>query len=248
MKIKKITKNMTYRRRYTQRGGIFGAISSLSNYAISTWNTLSTLASSALVKIPVDIINILRMSKSIVEDTNDAYRYYRYVATIDVDKLPRPISQVTKTRFVKIKNDLNKLLLYIKNTAISIRLCGIAYAYFTGNSDAYSKEVASLNAIEATENNPLHPLYPVRLKKIFDISMVAFYGDWYRYELNILMTKLVAVVHEITATAIGLPQIGDIESVTNPFISSSSTPIERSLSSYTSKNSFSLRRRKRKNS
>ena len=140
---------------------------------------------------------LFRLRVRIVEDTNDAYRYYRYVATIDVDKMPRPISHVTKTRFVKIKNDLNKLILYIKNTGISIRLCGIAYAYFTGNSDAYNKEVASLDAIEATESNPLHPLYPVRLKKIFDISMVAFYGDWYRYELNILMTKLVAIKQTI---------------------------------------------------
>lgn len=238
---------MTHRRRYTQQGGIFGAISSLSKYAISTWNTLSTLASSAFVKTPVEIINIFRMSKSIVEDTNDAYRYYRYVATIDVDKIPRPISQVTKTRFVKIKNDLNTMLLYIKNTAISIRLCGIAYAYLTGDSDAYNKEVASLNAIEATESNPLHPLYPVRLKKIFDISMVAVYGDWYRYELNILMTKLIAVVHEITATAIGLPQTGHIESVTSPFIFISSTPAEMSLSSYTKKASSS-RKGKRKTS
>ena len=62
------------------------------------------------------------------------------------------------------------------------------------------------------------------------------------------MTKLVAVVHEITATAIGLPQTGDIESVTTPFISIRSTPVEPSLSSYTSKNGSSLRRRKRKNS
>lgn len=190
-----------------QHGGIFGT---LSDYAISTWNAIT----SAWVSTPLTIFNITRMSVSIIEDTNHAYNYYRYATTIDVDRLHLP--QVTKDRFLQAKHKLNKMLVYIKNSKIGIRLCGIAYANYTKDQSAYEREVAALNEIEESTSNTLHPS---RLKQVFDISMVTWYGDWYRYELNILLTRLIAVVNEIIASFVGLPRIGDMEPNTHPFIS-----------------------------
>lgn len=190
-----------------QHGGIFGT---LSDYAISTWTAIT----SAWVSTPLTIFNITRMSVSLIEDTNHAYNYYRYATTIDVDRLHLP--QVTKDRFLQAKYKLNEMLVYIKNSKIGIRLCGIAYANYTKDQSAYYKEVAALNEIEESTSNTLHP---TRIKQIFDVGMVTFYGDWYRYELNILLTRLVAVVNEIIASFVGLPRIGDMEPNTHPFIS-----------------------------
>jgi len=190
-----------------QYGGIFGT---LSEYAISTWNTIT----SAWVSTPLTIFNITRMSVSLIEDTNHAYNYYRYATTIDSDRIPLP--QVTKDRFLQAKYKLNEMLVYIKNSKIGIRLCGIAYANYTKDKVAYDREVKALNEIEESTSNTLHPS---RLKQVFDVSMVTWYGDWYRYELNILLTRLIAVVNEITALVIGLPRIGDMEPNTHPFIS-----------------------------
>jgi hypothetical protein len=212
--IKKIKINNTKRRgskHLNQYGGIFRT---LSDYAISTWNAIT----SAWVSTPLTIFNITRMSVSIIEDTNHAYHYYRYATTIDVDKLHLP--QVTKDRFLEAKHKLNEMLVYIKNSKIGIRLCGIAYANYTKNQSAYDREVAALNEIEESTSNTLHP---TRIKQIFDVGMVTFYGDWYRYELNILLTRLVAVVNEIIASFVRLPRIGDMEPNTQPFISISHT-------------------------
>jgi len=212
--IKKIKINNTKRRgskHLNQYGGIFGT---LSDYAISTWNTIT----SAWVTTPLAIYNITRMSVSIIEDTNHAYNYYRYATTIDVDRLHLP--QVTKDRFLEAKHKLNEMLVYIKHSKIGIRLCGIAYANYTQNQSAYNREVAALNEIEESTSNTLHP---TRIKQFFDVSMVTLYSDWYRYELNILLTRLVAVVNEIIASFVRLPRIGDMEPNAHPFISISHT-------------------------
>ena len=213
--IKKIKINNTTRRnnrkynelRLNQHGGIFGT---LTDYAISTWNTVT----SAWVSTPLTIFNITRMSVSIIEDTNHAHNYYRYATTIDIDRIP--LSQDTKDRFLQAKYKLNEMLVYIKNSKIGIRLCGIAYANYTKDKVAYNREVEALNKIEESTSNTLHPS---RLKQVFDVSMVTFYGDWYRYELNILLTRLIAVVNEIIALVIGMPRIGDMEPNTHSFIS-----------------------------
>jgi hypothetical protein len=168
-----------------------------------------------------------RSAAALVHDLNRAYEFYSYCETISLDKIT---NEPLKQRFIMMTTKLGKLIMSIKNGAVISKMLGAIHSAISKNRDAYAKDIDALSkmSINARDDAPKPPETIIhKLSSIttttFNTSIITVLGDWYRYELNIDLTNLMAIVTEL----IGLSVLTTTRA--SPLVSASAHQIPSSI-------------------
>lgn len=170
-----------------------------------------------------------RSAAALIHDINRAHEFYSYCETISIDKIP---NEALKERFIMTTTKLGKLIMSIKNGAVVPKMMGAIHSAISRNRVDYNKDIEALGkmSINAQDDVPKPP--ETILNKLSSISTTAFntsiitvLGDWYRYELNIDLTNLIAVVTEL----IGLSVLTTATKRASPLVSAPASEIPSSI-------------------
>ena len=147
-----------------------------------------------------------RSAAALIHDLNRAYEFYSYCETISVDNIP---NEMLKQRFIMMTTKLGKLIMSIKNGAVISKMMGAIHSAISQNKEAYSKDIESLSNMSIITHDDAQKPPETILKKLtvisttaFNTSIITVLGDWYRYELNIDLTNLIAVVTELIGLSV----------------------------------------------
>jgi hypothetical protein len=170
-----------------------------------------------LSKIP----DATRAAAALIHDVNRAYEFYSYCESINLDTIP---NEALKQRFTMMMTKLGKLIMSIKSGAVVPKMVGALHSIVSKNKEAYNREVEALSkiAISTREDVPKPP--ETILSKLtavatttFNTSIITMLGDWYRYEINIDLTNLMAVVTEM----VGLSVLNTVKRIPTPLVTPS---------------------------
>ena len=215
---KKTKRKLKSRRR--NGGAKIAALKSVFDFILSppTWFTILTKAPDAA-----------RSAAALIHDINRAHEFYSYCETISLDKIP---NEALKERFILTTTKLGKLILSIKTGAVVPKIMGAIHSAISRNRVEYNKDIEALGnmSINAQDDVPKPP--ETILNKLSSISTTTFnttiitiLGDWYRYELNIDLTNLIAVVTEL----IGLSVLTTVTKRASPLVSAPASEIPSSI-------------------
>ena len=190
------------KRHYSLRGG-GGFISDIwamgNKYHSSWWGTY-------ISGLPA----MSRSAMSLLHETNIAFEFYTYCNNIDVLRLVgsdddegsgiKKIILVPGTidRFNGRMLKLKQFLTTIINSAVLPKMFGYGYAKATGDEKEYNKIIKDFSKIHEQINDEK----PSNLSVMANEGMIAMWGDWYRYELNIHVTNLLTIVEEIIGMSV----------------------------------------------
>lgn len=215
---KKTKRKLQTRRR--NGGAKTAAFSSVVGFILNppAWFTILTKAPDAA-----------RSAAALIHDINRAYEFYSYCETISLDKIP---NEALKQRFIMTTTKLGKLIMSIKNGAVVPKMMGAIHSAISKNKDAYTKDIEALSKMSINPRDDVPKPPETILNKLSSISTTAFntsiitvLGDWYRYELNIDLTNLIAVVTEL----IGLSVLTTVTKRISPLVSASASEIPSSI-------------------
>jgi len=161
------------------------------------------------------LIDMPRAASSLIRNVNQAYRFYIHCRDNVLQQLPQGN---VKTIFGNAVNELGDLLKSIFNSSFLSRVSAVGRGAVT--SDASIKRDLRTFEENLKRYNLAVPNPSIMSKiyngssKLYNGSMLLMWGDWYRYELNILTTNLLALIEEMSVSgrarrAVAVPDIID---------------------------------------
>jgi len=156
------------------------------------------------VSMPLKVADAKRAGQDLIHNVNQIHKFYAYCASMNVSTIECPS---LRKRFTDAVAELGKYIDFIIRSTIPIKLVAYAQGRTFGGNDNVLKDIEDINKlIIKTGVSP-----PSFLSKqsgmigtLTDISMIAMFADWYRYELYILATNLNTIVSEILHSNITL--------------------------------------------
>lgn len=163
------------------------------------------------------LIDTPRAACSLIRNVNQAYRFYIHCRDNVLQHLP---SGDLKTLFGGSVKELGDLLSSIFHSSFLSKYAAVLRGAVTSD-DSIKRDLRmfeeNLKRYNLAVPNPslMSKIYNVS-SKLFNGSMIIAWGDWYRYELNILTTNLLALIAEISVsgrarTVAIVPDIIDID-------------------------------------
>ena len=141
---------------------------------------------------PFVAADMTRATAALVRNTNQAYRFYKHCRAI----LPSIHQGELKHLFETGVNDLEAALDNVLHTSFLTKYGAILRG-------TVLRDVNIKTDLRIFEENLKHHksrtrTNPSMLAKIYNASLIFKWADWYRYELNMLKTNLLALISEIT--------------------------------------------------
>ena len=150
-------------------------------------------------------VDTTRSASSLIRNINQAYRFYIHCRDSVLRQIPEGDS---KKIFTDAVNDLGDLLNSIFNCSfLSKHTAVLRGAVVRSESIKSDLRIFEENLKRYRINAPNSSLPSKIYNKTVTGASILIWGDWYRYELNILMTNLLALIEEMSVRRRLVPDI-----------------------------------------